>query len=70
MNLPPLAEGYLWKVVANTFCEYEDGIDFEHYTEHDRNRIRIKERSTIILVAENDQTAEPEVNSESDPAAI
>ena len=70
MNLPPLAEGYHWKVVANTFCEYEDGIDFEHYTEHDRNRIRIKERSTIILVAENDQTAEPEVNSESDPAAI
>ena len=70
MNLPPLAEGYHWKVVANTFCEYDDGIDFEHYTEHDRNRIRIKERSTIILVAENDQTAEPEVNSESDPAAI
>ena len=57
-------------MVANTFCEYEDGIDFEHHTEHDRNRVRIPERSTIILVAENDQTAEPEVNSESDPAAI
>lgn len=70
MNLPPLAEGYHWKVVANTFCEYEDGIDFEHHTEHDRNRIRIPERSTIILVAEKDQTVEPEVNPESDPAAI
>ena len=32
MRLPSLPESYHWKLVVNTFCEYQDGADFEAQT--------------------------------------
>ena len=52
MQLPQLPAEYRWKIVANTYCKYEDGKDFELETEHEGTRVVILQRSTIILVAE------------------
>jgi glycogen operon protein len=53
MRLPNLPQEYRWKVVVNTFCEYEDGADFDALTECENNIVRIPERSTLVLVAES-----------------
>ena len=54
MRLPSLPESYHWKLVVNTFCEYQDGADFEAQTQGDQTRVRVPERSTVILLAEHD----------------
>ena len=54
MRLPSLPESYHWKLVVNTFCEYQDGVDFEAQTQGDQTRVRVPERSTVILLAEHD----------------
>ena len=52
IELPVLPNQMKWHVVANTFCEYEDGKDFDACTEKiDENKYRILERSTIIFEA-------------------
>lgn len=48
MRLPSLPESYHWKLVVNTFCEYQDGADFEAQTQGDQTRVRVPERSTVI----------------------
>lgn len=52
MRLPDPPEGFRWKLVANTFCEYQDGADFAEQTKHEGTTVTIQERSTILLVAE------------------
>ena len=47
MRLPSLPESYHWKLVVNTFCEYQDGADFEAQTQGDQTRVRVPERSTV-----------------------
>ena len=54
MRLPSLPGSYPWKLVVNTFCEYQDGADFEAQTQGDQTRVRVPERSTVILLAEHD----------------
>ena len=54
IRLPSLPESYHWKLVVNTFCEYQDGADFEAQTQGDQTRVRVPERSTVILLAEHD----------------
>jgi glycogen operon protein len=53
MRLPHLPNDYRWKVVANTYLEYSDEVDFDALTKKgDGNVIHIPERTTIVLVAE------------------
>ena len=52
MRIPALPEEFRWKLVVNTFCEYQDGEDFAAQTRHEGTMVVIPERSTIILVAE------------------
>lgn len=54
MRLPDTPEGYHWKLVVNTYAEYQDGADVAAVTEFNDNQLRIPERSTIILIAEKD----------------
>ncbi|MCI5517539.1 MAG: glycogen debranching enzyme, partial [Roseburia sp.] len=51
-QLPVLQNGMEWKVVVNTNCQYEDGLDYHAMTEwFGPYTIRIPARTTIILVA-------------------
>ncbi|MCM1492728.1 MAG: alpha-amylase family glycosyl hydrolase [Muribaculaceae bacterium] len=53
MHLPEPPVGWHWRVVANTNCEYHDGIDFQANTEvYGPSHVGIAARSTVILVAE------------------
>lgn len=52
MRIPELPAEFRWRLVANTYCEYQDGADFEAQTEHEGTRVVVPERSTILLVAE------------------
>ena len=53
MQLPILTNGMEWSVKVNTNCEYEDGKDFNLYTEKlGPHTIQIPARTTIVLVAE------------------
>ena len=54
-DAPAFVAGVLsLKLVVNTFCEYQDGADFEAQTQGDQTRVRVPERSTVILLAEHD----------------
>lgn len=55
MILPHLPDGYHWKLVVNTFCEYADDADFAAQTQWDERRVRVPERSTVILLAEHEK---------------
>lgn len=52
LYVPDLPMGWHWKIVANTYCEFVENENFAEKTEHEGNRIKIPERSTIILLAE------------------
>ncbi|MDY2826268.1 MAG: glycogen debranching enzyme, partial [Eubacteriales bacterium] len=53
MQMPALTNGMRWKVVANTYCEYEDGVDYTAMTEFfGPSAIRVPARTTIVLIAE------------------
>ncbi len=58
MRLPETPKGHHWKLVVNTYAEYRDGADFDAVTEQNENRIRIPERSTVILTAVRDEEKE------------
>ena len=55
MMLPPLPAEFHWKLAVNTYCEYQDGMDFAAQTEFQGNCIRVPERSTVVLLAERFQ---------------
>jgi glycogen operon protein len=56
MRLPHLPNEYRWKVVANTYFEYSDETDFDELTKKgDGNLIFIPERTTIVLIAEQNK---------------
>jgi glycogen operon protein len=53
LQLPELTNGMEWKIVVNTYCEYQDGQDFSEMTENfGYNTFRVPPRSTIIFVAD------------------
>ena len=56
LKLPELPQGLHWKIVINTNCEYADDKDPEEQTEHNWNHVQMPSRSTIILVAEKNQS--------------
>lgn len=58
MKLPELPQGLHWKVVANTNCEYADDRDPEEQTEHNWNQVQMPSRSTVILVAEKNESVQ------------
>lgn len=58
MRLPEPPKGHHWKLRVNTYAEYKDGADFDAVTEQNENKIRIPERSTVILTAVRDEKKE------------
>jgi glycogen operon protein len=53
LQLPELTNGMEWKIVVNTYCQYQDGLDFSEMTENfGYNTFRVPPRSTLIFVAE------------------
>ncbi len=53
MQLPSLGQNMRWRVCANTFVEYEDGLDVEAMTEFSYgSKLRIPPRTAVVLVGE------------------
>lgn len=55
LRLPELPQGFHWKIVANTNCEYSDSIDPAEQTEYTWNQVQMPSRSTVILTAEKNE---------------